>query len=318
MPSNVSHICETQKSDSSDLSETPQVSVVIPSYNRCESMLSLLSDVGGQKGVAFEIIVVDDCSTDNSVEQIRSEFPRVRLFVNDKNGGPAVTRNRGIKEAKASIIVSFDSDVSVPDAQCLRKALDAFKEMPDAAGLAFHLYQPDGKTEDYARWWHPVPIEKYSEKRFKTDYFSGTGCAFRKASLEKAGLYPEILYMHYEEYELAYRILDTGKDLVYSPDIWVVHHEGQVSRRSEIKSFYKHRNQILVAVALFPLHRAIAYVLPRTIFTFLNSIRYGYTKSYFKSLKSAYNLSKVRIKNRKPLRSSTWKRIKTMKSGVLV
>lgn len=304
--------------DSRSTETPPEVSVVIPSYNRCASMLSLLSDVERQKDVRFEIIVVDDCSPDNSVEQIRSKFPQARLFVNNQNGGPAVTRNRGIKEARAPIIVSFDSDVSVPDPFCLRKALDTFEAIPNAAGLAFHLYQPDGKTEDFARWWHPVPIEAFSNKRFKTDYFSGTGCAFRKASLETAGMYPEILYMHYEEYELAYRILDTGKDLVYCPDISVVHHEGQVSRRSEIKSFYKHRNQILIAVAMFPFLKAVAYVIPRTVFTFLNSIRYGYTKSYFKSLASAYELSKIRISDRKPLDRSTWKRIKAMKKGVLV
>ncbi len=297
---------------------SPEVSVVIPSYNRCGSMLELLKDVERQENVAFEIIVVDDCSPDDSVAQITSKFPDVRLFVNEKNGGPAVTRNRGIKEARAPLIVSFDSDVTVPDNYCLRKAVDAFSELPNAAGLAFHLYQPDGKTEDFARWWHPVPIYPYSEKRFETDYFSGTGCAFRKESLLAAGMYPEILYMHYEEYELAFRILDTGKSMVYCPNISVLHHEGQVSRRSEIKTFYKHRNQILIAVAMFPFLKAVTYVLPRTIYTFLDSIRRGYTKTYFKSLKSAIELSKIRLKTRKPLKQETFKRIKQMKKGITV
>lgn len=303
---------------SNKTAEIPEVSVVIPSYNRCGSMLDLLADITKQKDVHFEVIVVDDCSSDDSVTRIKEAFPQVRIFVNDSNGGPAVTRNRGINESNAKIIVSIDSDVSIPDRLCLRKAVDTFQSLPQAAGLAFRLFQPDGKTEDFARWWHPVPIEKYANKRFETDYFSGTGCAFRKEALLNAGLYPEILYMHYEEYELAYRILDTGMSIVHCPEISVVHHEGQVSRRSEIKSFYKHRNQILIAVAMFPIHKAITYILPRTIYTFLNSIKNGYIKTYFKSISSAIKLSKIRIKTRTPLRPETWKRIREIKKGILV
>lgn len=309
---------QSDPNDSNDPDSAPEVSVVIPSYNRCSSMLELLADIVQQQDVHFEIIVVDDCSPDDTVNQIEKKFPQVRLFVNKANGGPAVTRNRGIIEAQSDLIVSIDSDVSVPDPHCLRKAVDTFTSLPQAAGLAFRLYQPDGKTEDFARWWHPVPIDKFAEQRFETNYFSGTGCAFRKKSLEEAGLYPEILYMHYEEYELAYRILDTGKSIVYCPDISVVHHEGQVSRRSEIKTFYKHRNQILIAVAMFPIGKAIAYILPRTIYTFLNSVRNNYIKTYFKSISSAIELSKIRMKTRTPLKPETWKRIREIKKGILI
>ncbi len=281
-------------------------------------MLELLKDVYAQKGVRFEVIVVDDQSPDNSTEAIGKEFPEVRLFVNEKNGGPAVTRNRGIREARAPIIVGLDSDVTVPDPLCLKKVVDAFEELPQAAGLAFRLYQPDQATEDFARWWHPVPIEQYAEKRFETEYFSGTGCAFRKDSLWEAGLYPEILYMHYEEYELAYRLIDTGKTLIYCPNISVVHHEGQVSRRSEIKTFYKHRNQILIVVAMYPWMRGLAYILPRTVHTFIDALRHGYLNGYFRSIKSAYQLSKVRLKERAPLKRETWRRIKQMRRGLIV
>ena len=72
------------------------ISVVIPSYNRRDCVLALLADVYAQEGVDMEVIVVDDRSPDNSVEAIRAAYPQVTLLVNEKNGGPAVTRNRGI------------------------------------------------------------------------------------------------------------------------------------------------------------------------------------------------------------------------------
>lgn len=296
----------------------PDVSVVIPSYNRRDAMLDLLSDITAQQGVHFEIIVVDDCSPDDSFEAIAKAFPSVRLYKNEKNGGPAVTRNRGIIEARAPIVVGFDSDVTVPDPLTLKKIQDTFEELPQAAGLALRLLQPDQKSEDTARWWHPVPISKYSQIRFETDYFSGTGYAFRLDSIKEARMFPEILYMHYEEYELAFRILDTGKTIVYTPNISVVHHEHQVSRRSEIKTFYKHRNQILVAIACYPILRGLAYIIPRTAKTFLSATRHGYLKAYFRALKSATELAPIRLKERTPLQSQTWRRIKQMRKGLIL
>lgn len=295
----------------------PIISVVIPSYNRRDSMLELLADVVAQENVSFEIIVVDDRSPDDSVEAIRKAFPQVRLFINDKNGGPAVTRNRGIREAKGEIIVGFDSDVTVPDKHCLKKVKDAFDNHSNAAGLAFRLLQPDGKTEDHARWWHPLPVSSHANQSFETDYFSGTGYAFRKDILVQAGMYPEILYMHYEEYELAFRILDTGMSIVYCPDISVIHHEHQISRRSEIKSFYKHRNQILITVACYPFLRGLCYIIPRTIYAFIDSVRNRHVKTYFQALLSAKELSAIRLKERKPLKKETWIRLKKLKNPVL-
>lgn len=294
------------------------ISVVIPSYNRRDSMLTLLENVSNQQEVEFEIIVVDDQSPDDSVIAIQEKFPNVRLFVNEKNGGPAVTRNRGILESKGDIIVGFDSDVTVPDKQCLKKILDTYTELPNAAGLAFRLLQADGKTEDFARWWHPLPIKENADKRFETDYFSGTGYSFRKKAIIEAGMYPEILYMHYEEYELAFKTIDSGSSLVYCPNISVIHHEHQISRRSEIKAFYKHRNQILVAVSCYPILRGLAYVIPRSINTFVRAIPQGYVKAYFRSLISAAKLTPTRLKERKPLKSHTWQRIKEMKKGIFI
>ena len=291
------------------------VSVVIPSYNRCESMLRLLEDISQQKDIIFEIIVVDDVSTDNTVTRISELFPDVRLFVNEENSGPAVTRNRGIEAAKSEIVVGIDSDVTVPDEYCLKKVYEELKRRPDATGLAFRLLQPDGRTEDFARWWHPLPIERFADAVFETYYFSGTGYAFRKHHILAAGLYPEILYMHYEEVELAYRIIDNGGKIFYTPNISVVHHEHQVSRRSEIKAFYKTRNQILIALACYPVLRGVIWVAPRVLSKFLTSLFTLNFRNFAKILKSAMELAPIRLEERKPLKSETWRRLSNMKKA---
>lgn len=292
------------------------ISVVIPSYKRRDCVLALLSDLKAQQGVEMEVIVVDDCSPDDSVEAIRREFPDITVLVNEKNGGPAVSRNRGIRAARGEIVVGFDSDVTVPDRMLLSKVLDRFQMHSEVQGLAFRLLKPDGKSEDSPRWWHPVPIETHADKSFLTSYFSGTGYAFRRDALVSAGMYPEVLYMHYEEVELAFRILDQGGSILHCPDIVALHHANEVSRRSEVSVFYKPRNQVLLAASCMPPFQAFRYVLPRVCYQFAKACGGGHVKDFFRAMKSASDLLPALLENRKPLSADTLRRIGDLKQGL--
>ncbi len=292
-------------------------SVVIPSYNRRDCVLALLRDVYAQKGVEMEVIVVDDRSPDDSVAAIRREFPQATLLVNEKNGGPAVTRNHGIRAAKGEIVVGFDSDVTIPDPHLLAKTEARFRALPQVTGLAFRLLKPDGKSEDAPRWWHPVPIGEYADKEFYTSYFSGTAYAFRREELVAAGMYPEILYMHYEEVELAFRILDRGGSILHCPELTALHHANEVSRRSEVSVFYKPRNQILLAAACMPGFQALRYVVPRTAYQFAKACGGGHLKDFIRAMKSARRLLPVLLERRAPLQPETFRRIGAMKQGMV-
>jgi GT2 family glycosyltransferase len=292
------------------------ISVVIPSYNRRDCVLALLSDLYAQQGVEMEVIVVDDCSPDDSVEAIRRSFPQATVLVNEKNSGPAVSRNRGILAARGEIVVGFDSDVTVPDRLLLTKVLERFRDHPTVNGLAFRLLKPDGKSEDTPRWWHPVPIETYADKSFLTSYFSGTGYAFRRNALVAAGMYPEILYMHYEEVELAFRILDHGGSILHCPELVALHHANEVSRRSEVTVFYKPRNQVLLAASCLPGLKAVGYVVPRLCYQFVKAWGGGHLRDFFRAMKSASDLLPGLMSKRKPLSNETLKRIGSFKQGV--
>lgn len=294
------------------------ISVVIPSYNRRDGMLALLADVYRQEGVDFEVIVVDDRSPDDSVEAIRREFPRVKLLVNEKNGGPAVTRNRGIREATGEFIVGFDSDVTVPDRFLLKKLVACFDESPSIHGLALHILKPDGKSEDVGRWWHPLPVEEFADRRFFTSYFSGTAYAFRRDAVLEARLYPEIFYMHYEEVELAWRILDNGGKILYTPELVAIHHANPVSRRSEVEVFYKPRNQVLLAASCLPLIPALTYAVPRTAYQGFKALSRGHFRDFLRAMRSACALFPRQWTLRQPLRSSTLSGIRALRKPAAV
>lgn len=290
------------------------ISIVIPSYNRRDGMLALLADIYRQEGVEFEVIVVDDCSPDDSVEAIRREFPSAKVLVNPVNGGPAVTRNRGILEASGEIIVGFDSDVTIPDRSLLANVAACFGESGAVAGLAMRILKPDGKSEDVGRWWHPLPVNGFAERLFFTSYFSGTAYAFRRDVVIGAGLFPELLYMHYEEVELAWRVLDNGGRILYSPGLIVIHHANMVSRRREVEVFLKPRNQILLAVSCLPLTEAVLYVVPRVSFQFLKACLRGHPSDFIRAMRSAIKLLPRQVSMRKPLRRETLTRMRALRA----
>ena len=91
------------------IDKKPLVTVVIPSYNREKTIKFCLDSVLSQNYPNIEIIVVDDCSTDNTVK-IAKSYGNVKVFVLEQNSGAQVARNRGIREAKAEWIVFLDSD----------------------------------------------------------------------------------------------------------------------------------------------------------------------------------------------------------------
>jgi glycosyltransferase involved in cell wall biosynthesis len=89
----------------------PLISVVIPAYNRSATIEYALNSVLQQTLLPFEVIVVDDCSTDHTVEQIeKMNSPLVRVLVQEKRGGAQSARNRAIMEAKGNWIAFHDSD----------------------------------------------------------------------------------------------------------------------------------------------------------------------------------------------------------------
>lgn len=91
---------------------SPVVSVVVPTYNRERTIRRAITSVLSQTGVALELIVVDDASTDNTVRLIEDllEDDRVRLVRNPKTAGGAAARNRGLELARGEFIAFQDSD----------------------------------------------------------------------------------------------------------------------------------------------------------------------------------------------------------------
>lgn len=87
------------------------VSIIMPSYNASEYIVYSIKSVQAQTYTNWELIVVDDCSTDNTVDIINNlNEPRVKLYINEKNSGAALSRNKALRVAKGRWIAFLDSD----------------------------------------------------------------------------------------------------------------------------------------------------------------------------------------------------------------
>ncbi|MEO1094711.1 MAG: glycosyltransferase family 2 protein [Cyanobacteria bacterium J06638_28] len=197
-------------------------SVVIPTYNRkpilekCLRAMEQQQLPAGSPVKGYEIVVVDDGSTDGTVAWLQEEataYPHVRLFEQDHKG-PAIARNFGVKEAKGDTIIFIDSDLVV---------LEDFLHHHGTELLKAYQAKGDDRVFTYGRVVNTCNFDQPTSEPFKvTDYsqaFFATGnVAIARHWLEEAGLFDTQFQLYgWEDLELGVRLKNLGLSLVKVP-----------------------------------------------------------------------------------------------------
>lgn len=181
------------------------LSIVIPTYNAERFIPNLLKSIFENRINNMEVIIVDDCSKDNSV-QIAKKYP-VRIIQLEKNGGPARARNIGVREAKGDIIFFLDSDVIVLDGT-IKKVEDFFAQNPSincVIGLCETEPLNKGFVPRYMAMFEFIHL--IGTKDNKVSVFAPRCGAIKKDFFEKIGGYNESYKgADVEDFELARRI----------------------------------------------------------------------------------------------------------------
>ncbi|QNI73349.1 glycosyltransferase family 2 protein [Synechococcus sp. NOUM97013] len=197
------------------------ISVVIPTYNRrailekCLSALEL-QDACGELD-EYEVVVVDDGSTDGTPDWLRSNadrFPRVRLF-EQIHGGPAEGRNRGVANARGDVIVFIDSDLVVTPTflGCHARALS--KQWARSGSRLCFTYGAVINTADFD---HPTG-ERHKLRDLSWAYFATGNVAIDRAVLEQSGLFDQGFRLYgWEDLELGERLRQMGVELIRCPE----------------------------------------------------------------------------------------------------
>jgi GT2 family glycosyltransferase len=213
---------------------TPALSVVIPTFNRADILPQVLEALGRQEigGEAFEVIVVDDGSTDATAEFLRSHRPDplFRAF-SQENTGPAGARNRGVLAASSPLVV-FLGDDTVPEPGFLSAHLLAHQEGGDRkiAVLGYTTWPRERRVSPFLHHINEYGLQFGYEliddpERVPFNFFYTSNISVPKQVLLEAGLF-DTTFPHaaWEDIELSYRLARLGYVIVYRPAAIVRHH----------------------------------------------------------------------------------------------
>lgn len=313
---------EPSRSEREGPAAPPPLSVVVLTRNRVGLLERCLRSVLAQRFDYFELVVVDNGSSDGTEAMVKHEFPEARLLRLEENVGIR-GRNLGFEAARAPLVLSLDDDVELVEPDTLARVVARFAEQRDLGALSLKICEGPATVEFAAHhWWHPPPREQAQDREFPTEHLNEAAAAFRAESLARAGGYYERLFWGGEEWDLALGLLDAGYDVRYLP--LPVRHlapRGSLNQRADPRHALLVRNRCWIAVRRLPLPAALAFALPRLALWAARSLRHGYFDAYRSGLGELLSSLPELIRERAPVARKTRRRlarIRAQRSGKLL
>jgi len=241
------------------------VSVIVVNWNGRDHLELCLGSLLRQTLPRIEVLLVDNASSDGSVDLVRERFGNaVRILPQEKNLGYGEGLNQGIRAARGRYLFCLNSDTEVAPA-CLATLVDAADRYPNAGSLApkilsfgnpeiidnvGHLLYPDGLSRGRGRLERDVGQYDHEEEIL---IFSGCAALLRRAMLTDVGFFDPDLFAYCEDTDLALRSQLAGWRCRYVPAAVVYHkYSAATSPYSPQKAFLVERNRVWVSVKTLP------------------------------------------------------------------
>ncbi len=281
------------------------VSIIIVNWNTCDRLRACVRSIYEQtRQLFFEVIVVDNASSDQSVEMLKREFPAVILIENDANEGFAKANNKGMAVGQGRHLLILNPDTVVLD-NALKKTVDLLDAHSKVAVLGCKVLHPDRTLQRtcslapsllnmilavsylykifprhrfFARermgWWD------HADHR-EVDIVSGCFMLVRASVLKDVGLMDEDLFLYAEEWDWCLRFRKAGWKVMFTPEGEIIHYGHQstdqigpracvLKVKSNLYYFRKH-------------HSAAGYVAYRFLIGLFYALRLPFwlTRSFF-------------------------------------
>ena len=239
-------------------------SIIIINWNTKQLLLNCLESIYKTAGdVPFELFVVDNASTDDSVKAVLETYPRATVIVNTSNLGFARANNIAIKRMRGEYAVLLNSD-TVLTKTALDSLIEFMEQHPQAGMCGPQLLNADGTNQNsigtfpslwtefvsksLVRFVSPKTFEKISRKYplnfdepTPVDFIVGACMVVRKSAIDKVGMLDEDYFFLYEETDWCYRMHRAGWLVYHVPDAKIYHLGSQsmkeVSLRSRVESW---------------------------------------------------------------------------------
>ena len=288
-----------------------EVSVVIPNFNGIAFLDSVLASLEGQTLSDFEVILVDNGSTDGSCSFVTANYPWVHLIELTENFGFCGAVNAGIRAAKAPYVLLLNNDTEVKE-DFVEEMLAAIRRHKNAfsCGARMVQYHDRDKLDDVGNYycalgWSFARGRGKDIHAYETEDKIFSACAgaaiYRKKIIEKIGYFDEEHFAYLEDTDIGYRARIYGYENWYAPKA-IVYHVGSGtsgSRYNQFKTRYSSRNNIYLIYKNMPLLQIILN-LPFLVAGFLVKFLFfavkGMGKEYAAGIKNGFSIS---MKNKK-------------------
>jgi len=246
------------------------LSVVIVNWNTKDLLSQCIESIKSQtKRISFEIIVVDNFSSDGSSRMVENNFPDITLIKNRKNRGFGRANNQGLAKARVKYILFLNSDMTVNE-NCLDEMFDFMEKNPDIGASSCKLTFPDGSLQHSCRefpsfWTFFLMLIglRYFLPNMKTfrdylmldwdhsdikevDQIMGSFMFIRNEVLKQIGSFDERYWMYFEEVDLCLRMKKAGWKIVHYPYVSAVHFLSKSSEQwGEIRRIKEFQNSLL-------------------------------------------------------------------------
>ncbi|MEL6393096.1 MAG: glycosyltransferase family 2 protein, partial [Bacteroidota bacterium] len=244
-----------------------ELSVVIVNYNVRYFLEQALGSVERAiAGIEAEVFVVDNHSSDDSVEVIKRDYPWVRLIARTDNPGFSIANNQAIRESTGRYVLLLNPDTVVCE-DTFRHCLSFMDTHPNAGGLGVRMIDGSGRFLPESKRGLPTPwvafckafglsrifpkSKRYNhyhlgylseEETHQIEILSGAFMFMRREALDQVGLLDEQFFMYGEDIDLSYRLILGGWENWYSSSTSIIHYKGESTKRGSlnyVRTFYQ-------------------------------------------------------------------------------
>ncbi len=247
------------------------LSIIIVSYNTCNLTLDAIKSIYQSiTEYRYEVLVVDNASSDNSVTEISKRYANVKLIENHNNVGFSRANNQAMRVASGRYILLLNSDTII-DSNTIQTMVDFMDNNPKVGASGCKVVLPDGSLDKACRRGFPTPstsfyylsglsklfptsptINRYHyghlnpNDAYPVDCLVGAFMLVRKETIDEIGMLDEDFFMYGEDIDWCYRIKAAGWEIYYNPYTTITHYKGASSKKKPFKIIYEfHRAMYL-------------------------------------------------------------------------
>lgn len=235
------------------------ISIIIVNYNvRFFLEQALRSVFKASADLSVQVWVVDNASSDDSIDMVKQKFPTVQIIENKDNVGFARANNMALRQSKADYVLLLNPDTLLEESS-LSKCFHFMENIPEAGALGVRMIDGTGNFLPESKRGIPTPWVAFCKtfglsalfpfsKYFNTYHLgflsecetaevpvlSGAFMFIRMEALQKAGFLDEDFFMYGEDIDLSVRILQAGFKNYYFPETTIIHYKGESTRKGTV------------------------------------------------------------------------------------